>query len=154
MVHLCIYCNHFADYSQILDLKNLEGLPIAIHPLDFSCPHVLKQQMVLEKHGYPFLLGIHQTIPFTKDHLLYLKHLCGLPIPLRTPIPMKTLDVLQVILLSQTSRFQIYSHVRCFIHLLICTPIFFHIKMHVLPFGFLIHLPLQILNHYPIHIIV
>jgi hypothetical protein len=43
MVHLCIYYNHSTNYSQILDLKNVQGLPIAIRPLDFSCPHVLKQ---------------------------------------------------------------------------------------------------------------
>lgn len=38
-VSLCAYCNHF-DHSQILDLKNFQGPPLTIRPLDFSFPNV------------------------------------------------------------------------------------------------------------------
>jgi hypothetical protein len=88
MVHLCIYCNHFAEYSQILNLKNFQGLLISIHPLDFSWPHVLKTVHGAWKTWISLSLGYTSNlILFTKNHLLYLRHLCGPPIPLRTPIP-------------------------------------------------------------------
>jgi hypothetical protein len=34
MVSLCTYCNH-SNYSHILDLRNFQGPPLTIHPLDF-----------------------------------------------------------------------------------------------------------------------
>jgi hypothetical protein len=59
---------------------------------------------------------------------------------------------LQVVLLLQTFGFQNCTLVG-FHTFLICIPIFFKIKIHVLLHSFLIHLPLQTLSHHPIHIV-
>lgn len=53
----------------------------------------------------------------------------------------------------QTSRFQNFTLVQCFIHFLIHNLIFFKIGIHVSSPSFLIHLALQTSNHHPIHIV-
>jgi hypothetical protein len=50
MVSLCAYCNHSFNYSQIIDLKNFQGPPSMIHPLDYFPFYVIKLGMVRGKH--------------------------------------------------------------------------------------------------------
>jgi hypothetical protein len=105
----------------------------------------------------PYLGYILDLIPFIRYCLLYQGHLCGplVHTSLHTPIPIWRHPIsYRSFFCSQTSRFKNYTHVRHFIHLLVCILIFFHIIIHVLLHGFLIHLPLQTLNHHPVHFLV
>jgi hypothetical protein len=103
----------------------------------------------------PSLGYTSNLIPFIRYCLLYQGHLCG-PYPYfsshshshwRHPMSYKLFFCLL------TFRFQNYTHVWHFIHLMVYILIFFHIIIHVLLHGFLIHLLLQTSNQHPIHLL-
>jgi hypothetical protein len=108
------------------------------------------------RNGYPLSLGVFQNSSLHWRSFFVTETSLWTPCPyffFRSNSYWRHLMSCRSLICSQTSWFQNCTHVGYFIHFLVCILISYKIGFHVLTPSFLIHYPLETLNHHSIHIV-